>query len=141
MNALAFERIRPTRDLPWFEDYAKHNTFCKVYNDGCCYVAVPSSPGLPSKKERSHYRAPMDDLFDQLYLKAMKENVAKRDLQEYILAGLREEYPDKWGLVDYVERKILRVYKNLGARKKRFRRTLLWNSVVSCHRLSISLHR
>ena len=134
MNALAFQTVRPTRDMPWFEDYAKHNTFCKVYNDGGCYVAVPSSMGLPKKKERSHYRVPMDDLFDQLYLKAIKENVAKKDLQEYILAGLREQYPDKWGLVDYVERKILRVYKNLGARKKRFRRKAFlnpWNYFVT----------
>ena len=79
-------------------------------------------------------RSSMDDLFDQLYLKAINENISRKDLHEYILAGLREAFPNAWGLVDFVERKITRVAKNLGARKKRFRRKAFlnpWNYFVT----------
>ena len=78
MNALAFERICPTRDMPWFEDYAKHNTFCKVYNDGGCYIAVPSSTGLKKHKQRSYIRSSKDDLFDDID-KIFKRGNARRD--------------------------------------------------------------
>ena len=90
---------------------------------------------VPKKHQsRSYMRSSLDDIFDQLYLKAINENVARKDLQEYILAGLREAFPNHWGLVDFVERKISRVAKNLGARKKRFRRKAFlnpWNYFVT----------
>ena len=129
-----YEYVKPDNTFPWFEDYSKHNTFCKVYNDGSCYIAIPSDKGLHRKKERSYVRIPMDDLFDQLYLQALKENISAKELRDYILAGIREQYPDQLGLTEYVEKKILRVYKNLGARKKRFRRKAFlnpWNYFVT----------
>ena len=120
--------------MPWFDEWQQHNTFCKVYNDGGCYIAVPTSKVPKKHKARSYIRSSMDDLFDQLYLKAIKENVAKKDLKDYILAGLREAFPNAWGLVDFVDRNITRVAKNLGARKKRFRRKAFlnpWNYFVT----------
>lgn len=134
MNAITLEEYIPDRSMPWFDEWQQHNTFCKVYNDGGCYIAVPSLNGSKKHKDRSYTRSSMDDLFDQLYLKAIKENVARKNLQEYILAGLREAFPNAWGLVDFVERKITRVAKNLGARKKRFRRKAFlnpWNYFVT----------
>ena len=134
MNAITLEEYIPDRSFPWFDEWQQHKTFCKVYNDGGCYIAVPSSTGLKKHKQRSYMRSTMDDLFDELYLKAINENVARKNLQEYILAGLREAFPNAWGLVDFVERKITRVAKNLGARKKRFRRKAFlnpWNYFVT----------
>ena len=131
---MTYEEYIPDRSFPWFDEWQQHNTFCKVYNDGGCYIAVPSSKATKKYKSRNYTRSSMDDLFDQLYLKAIKENVARKDLQEYILAGLREAFPNRWGLVDFVERKILKVVKNLGARKKRFRRKAFlnpWNYFVT----------
>lgn len=134
MNALSFQRITPERGFPWFEDYKQHNTVCKVYNDGGCYIAVPSKAGIGKMKSRISFRGPIDDFFDQLYLKAIRENVAKKELAGYILAGLRQQFPDTWGLSEYVEKKIARVAKNLSARKKRFRRKAFlnpWNYFVT----------
>ena len=134
MNVITYEEHIPDRSFPWFDEWQQHNTFCKVYNDGGCYIAVPLFTGLKKHKQRSNMRSSMDDLFDQLYLKAIKENVARKNLQEYILAGLREAFPNAWGLEDFVERKITRVAKNLGARKKRFRRKAFlnpWNYFVT----------
>ena len=131
---MTYEEYIPDISVPWFDEWQQHNTFCKVYNDGGCYIAVPSSKAPKKHKRRNYMRSSMDDLFDQLYLKAINEKVARKDLQEYILAGLREVYPNTWGLVDFVEDKILRVSKNLGARKKRFRRKAFlntWNYFVT----------
>ncbi|MBQ8720469.1 MAG: hypothetical protein IJY65_05495 [Clostridia bacterium] len=134
MNALAFEYVKPNSSFPWFDDYSKHNTFCKVYNDGSCYIAVPSDTSLRPKKSRSYCRMPIDDLFDQLYLQAIKDNIARKDIAEYILTGICEQYPDKWGLTEYVDKKLISVYRNLAARKKRFRRKAFlnpWNYFVT----------
>lgn len=134
MKAIAFQHIPATKKMPWFEDYSQHNTYCKVYNDGGCYIAVPSRAKLKAKKERSYCRMPIDDLFDQLHLRAIRENIARKDLQEYILSGLREEYPEMWGLTEYVEKKLFQAARNLGARKKRFRRKAFlnpWNYFVT----------
>lgn len=134
MNAIRYQECIPNQSFPWFDDWQQHNTFCKVYNDGGCYIAVPSLSQSKKYKERCYIRTSLDDVFDQYYLKALKENVPKKDLQEFILAGLREVFPNKWGLTEFVERKILKVAKNLGARKKRFRRKAFlnpWNYFVT----------
>ena len=134
MNALAYQEIRPNRSFPWFDEYQRHNKMCKIYNDGSCYIAIPSTVGVKPKKQRTICRDQWDDLFDQLYLKALRENVAKKNLHDFILSGLREEFPDAWGLADYVDRKIERVAKNLSSRKKRFRRKAFlnpWNYFVT----------
>ena len=134
MNVITYEEHIPDRSFPWFDEWQQHNTFCKVYNDGGCYIAVPSSKMPKKHQSRNYTRSSLDDIFDQLYLKAIKDNVSRKDLQEYILAGLREAFPNRWGLVDFVERKISKVAKNLGARKKRFRRKAFlnpWNYFVT----------
>ena len=87
MNVITYEEHIPDRSFPWFDEWQQHNTFCKVYNDGGCYIAVPSSTMPKKHKGRNYMRSSMDDIFDQLYLKAIKENVAKKDLQEYIPEG------------------------------------------------------
>ena len=134
MNAITFQHINPNQSFPWFEDYSQHNTFCKVYNDGSCYIAVPSSSGVKKKKRVGTVKMPIDSLFEQLYLQALKENISKREICQYILSGLREQYPERLGLEDFVKEKLLKVYKNLGARKKRFRRKAFlnpWNYFVT----------
>ena len=134
MNVITFEEYIPDQSFPWFDEWQQHNTRCKVYNDGGCYIAVPSYSRISKKRERSSIPTLLDDLFDQLYLQALRENVAKKDLHEYILSGLKKAYPDRWGLVDFVECRLLKVSKNLSARKKRFRRKAFlnpWNYFVT----------
>ena len=134
MNAIAFESVNPTQSFPWFEDYTQHNTFCKVYNDGSCYIAIPTS-SMPRKKKRGcTVKMPIDDLFEQLYFQALKDNVRKCDLVPYIVSGLKEHYPNRWDLEDFTKEKLGKLYKNLGARKKRFRRKAFlnpWNYFVT----------
>ena len=52
MNTLA--RITPDITFPWFEDYKEVNHICKVYNDGSCYIAIPTIPGVKNKKKGKH---------------------------------------------------------------------------------------
>lgn len=134
MNALQYQPLRPDHTFPWFDEYKKHNHICKVYNDGSCYIAVPTDFLPKPKRSREKFVSMYDDAFDQLYFKALKENVPRRDLREYILSGLREIFPKDWTLGDYVDSKLLQKSKNLAARKKRFRRKAFlnpWNYFVT----------
>ncbi len=130
MNTVQYEYIRPTKDMPWYDDYAKHNTLCKVYNDGGCYVAIPPMQSGKKKKFTKSIRMPIDDAFDEAFLKAIKEGISGTVLQDYICGILREAYPDYWGLAEYVAKKIVKSKNNIQARKKRFRRKAFlhtWN--------------
>ena len=137
MNALAYEVVGARKGMPWFDEYQEHNKshkFCKIYNDGGCYVAVPSSTVPKKKRFFTRFRLPIDDRFDELYLQALKENFSKAERKSFILSTLREEYPDEWGLSEFVERKLGNVVRNLHARKKRFRRKAFlnrWNYFVT----------
>ena len=133
MNVLAFEHITPSRSFPWFEEYEQHNTVCKVYNDGGCYVAIPQlKPSV--RKPRRAIRNTEDDLFDQFYLEGLKEKLSGEALAEYIVSKIRELRPKFWGVRDFVDEKLLGKKKNLAARKKRFRRKAYlnpWNYFVT----------
>lgn len=136
MNSLSKRLELPNSSWPWFEDFKKKNTLCKVYHDGGCHIAYPLQGlhALLPKKPRCVFRVPMDDVFDQLHLQALKNNLQKQELKAFILAGLREKYPEKHGLEGYVEKKLFGVYKNLCSRKKRFRRKAYlnpWNYFVT----------
>ena len=134
MNALALQRVTPDRTFSWFDDYSEHNTFCKVYNDGSSYIAIPSGKFKGYRRERTFIPGVLDELFDALYFKALKDNVKRKEIPAYIKAGILERYPDAWGVDDLIERNLIRVYRNLAARKKRFRRKAYlnkWNYFVT----------
>lgn len=133
MNVFAYERITPNSSFPWFEDYAQHNTFCKVYNDGGSYVAIPQlKPSV--RKPRRAVRNAEDELFEQFYLEGIEGHLSGEALAEYIVSKIREMRPDFWGVRDFVDEKLLGKRKNLSARKKRFRRKAYlneWNYFVT----------
>ncbi len=136
MNNLSRIKELPNSSWPWFSDFKKHNTLCKVYHDGGCHIAVPKQNlrALYPKKSKFYFRVPMDDVFDQLHLEALKNNVPEQERKDFILAGLRERYPEYPGLEAYLEKKLFKVYKNLCSRKKRFRRKAFlnqWNYFVT----------
>ena len=133
MNVFTYQRITPNKSFPWFDEYSQHNTLCKVYNDGSAYIAVPTQK-FKRKRYRTTVRHAIDDLFDQIYLQALKENVSKTAMHAYVKARLQEVYPGMWGLDDFVTKKIHAVYRNLAVRKKRFRRKAFlnpWNYFVT----------
>jgi len=134
MNALALREVKASKHFPWFEDYSKHNTYCKVYNDGSCYIAVPTTGSVRKHRERLIKDDPFADLFNQFYLQAVKDNLSGEALRGFIVNGICEAFPDKWGIRDYVDKKLEKVQHNLAARKKRFRRKAFlnrWNYFVT----------
>ena len=134
MNALVFQHIFPDNSFPWFEDYSKHNTFCKVYNDGSCYIAHPVEKVKGKKRGRGCAYSPMDTFFNTLYLEAKKMNLSDEKLKAFIKARLSEAYPNEWCLDDFIEKKIYSAKRNLAVRKKRFRRKAFlnpWNYFVT----------
>lgn len=128
MNCITLQPIIPNESFPWFDEWAQHNTFCKIYHDGGSYVAIPQGAKIPSKKRYPGMRTTMDDLFDELYRKAISENIPREDLAVYLTSALKEFYPNDWNLADFVARKIAAAARNLAARKKRFRRKAYLNS-------------
>ncbi len=135
MNVLKFDHVTPNKSFPWFEEYRQHNFSCKVYHDGSNYVAVPVSK-VERKNNQSYkpIRYNIDYLFDELYLKAMRENVRKEHLSEFIKKGILEVYPEDFGVEAFVEKSIERKKRNLFQRKKRCRRKAFlneWNYFVT----------
>ena len=134
MNALSFRSVRPEPSIPWFDDAAPAGTLCKVYNDGGCFIGIPSSRISKKTARRKKVPKPIDDSFREIYLKAMSENVGRSELFEYILSRLEELYPERTDLYTYTECNIHRTRHNIHARKKRFRRKAYlnsWNYFVS----------
>ena len=72
MNDIRYEQIRfPDKSFPWFDEWSKSMTYCKVYHDGSSYVAIPSSTVKSKKSERFiPIRQRKDELFEQLYFEA-----------------------------------------------------------------------
>lgn len=133
MNVL-YQRVTPTIEFPWFDEYKSAHQICKVYNDGGCYIAIPPVTGQKKHKKVLHFRTFKDDLFDQFYLSGLKLNLTGKDLSEHILNGLRQVFPNDWTLRDFVSSSLNRISKNLFARKKRFRRKAFlntWNYFVT----------
>lgn len=136
MNVIRYEQIRfPDKSFPWFDEWSKSMTYCKVYHDGSSYVAMPASTVKSKKSERFiPIRQRKDELFDQLYLEALKKKLSRDKISEYILTELRRELPEEWGLSEFVSDKLAKLYRNLAVRKKRFRRKAYlnpWNYFVT----------
>lgn len=130
MNCLRVLKSNVT--FPWFEE-TRPNIVCKVYHDGGSYIAIPSVVDSNIKVKRyPNIKMPRDDMFEQIYLQALKDKVS--NLREYILKELSGIYPEDWTLSEFVEKKFEKLKKNLAARKKRFRRKAYlnkWNYFVT----------
>lgn len=134
MNVITFESISADKSFPFFDDYSQCSTFCKVYNDGSSYVAIPVLSKKENKRDYIRIRSDLDYAFDEIYFQALKDNVSKKKLSAYILSELKARYPEECGLSEFVDRKIVRVQRNLFVRKKRFRRKAFlnrWNYFVT----------
>lgn len=120
--------------MPWFDDYSSHNTFCKVYNDGGCYVAMPSYKGLRRKQSYRPIVTAIEYTFRELHLEALKAALSGEALFSYIVNGLKAQFPEKLNIEGFVTEQLLKVQKNLFSRKKRFRRKAYlnrWNYFVT----------
>ena len=97
--------------------------FCRVYNDGGHYIAVPLKK-KPERTERprekeEHYAR---EIFDGLYLYTLKEGKSKDETRAFLQDNLAHLFPDDSTLNAFIDENIKRKKNNLHNRKKRFRR-------------------
>lgn len=97
--------------------------FCRVYNDGGHYIAVPLTK-KPERTERprerkEHYAR---EIFDGLYLYTLKEGKSKDETRAFLQDNLAHLFPDGSALNAFIDENIKRKKNNLHNRKKRFRR-------------------
>ena len=97
--------------------------FCRVYNDGGHYVAVPltrrrkKTERLRERKE--HYAR---EIFDGLYLYTLKEGKSEDETRVFLQDNLTHLFPDDTALNVFIDENIKRKENNLHNRKKRFYR-------------------
>ncbi len=136
MNVLTY--IEPDVSFPWFDEVSEpgeNKSPCKIYNDGGHYIASLISSVKNKKIERpKRLKMRVDELFDELYLKGVKQNLKKDDLVSYIKAGLESGFPAYLSLDAFVSDSLSRKHLNLRSRIKRFRRKAAlnrWNYFVT----------
>lgn len=104
--------------FPFFEEPKMY----KIYNDGGHYIAIRYRRSHVRPVPHSASKEEIDVLFDCLYKSAMQDELRGKELRAFIKAGLEERFADYPDIDGYIEDRIGRAWRNLCARKKRFRR-------------------
>ncbi len=112
--------------IPFFEDKTDERLY-KIYNDGGHYIAVPrlkrDKKGVSAGRELTA----TDIAFDSLYSHAVRNGLEKRALADYVQNEMTALFPYIMDMGGFVSEKIVRKYKNMCNRKKRFRRKAYLN--------------
>ena len=108
-----FDDPRPTR---------RKGQFCRVYNDGGHFVAVPLTrtkhkPQRPRKRKEDTAR----ELFDGLYALTLTEGKGKAETRAFLQDNLIHLFEDETAVNAFIDENIKRKLNNLHHRKKRFR--------------------
>lgn len=106
--------------IPFFDEPIKQKQFCKVYNDGGHYIAVPYIPNRTHKRKKEKTNA--QELFDSLYVLAIKDSKSDKDLKEFLQDNLAHLFETEEQVVKFVAEQLERKAYNLYQRKKRFKR-------------------
>lgn len=119
--------------VPFFDDKNDERVY-SIYNDGGHYIAVPrlkrSKKGVSTARELTA----TDIAFNSLFSLAVENGLEKRALAEYVEDEMTTLFPEITDMSGFVAEKIIRKYKNLYNRKKRFRRKAYlnkWNYFVT----------
>ena len=114
------------RECPEFFDDVPtipEKVFCKVYNDGGHYVAVPYFPNRERRKPRED--KPLSELrehFNSLYAYTLTEHYNRAQTLEFLRNNLCTFFDYKNELESFIAEEMKRKARNLHARKNRFRR-------------------
>lgn len=106
--------------IPFFDEPVKQKQICKVYNDGGHYVAFPYIPNRVPKKKKDKTTA--QEMFDSLYLIALKENISGKDLKRFLLDNIAHLFETEEETQKFIAEQLERKAYNLFQRKKRFQR-------------------
>lgn len=119
--------------IPFFDDKTDERLYT-IYNDGGHYIAVPrlqcNKKGVSTGRELTA----TDIAFDSLYSHAVENGLERRALADYVQDEMTTLFPEITDMSGFVAEKIIRKYKNLCNRKKRFRRKAYlnkWNFFVT----------
>lgn len=113
----------PTVEIPFFDGA---NVYCKVYNDGSHYVATPYCPTGKAPPEKQP-KTDTQRLFDELYAQAAEYGLKRAETLKSIRERLQDEIPDETALDAFIAAEMKRTARNVGVRKKRFRRKAYFN--------------
>ena len=108
-----FDEPRPKR---------RTGQFCRVYNDGGHFVAVPlvrakHKPQRPRQRKEDTAR----ELFDGLYALTLTEGKSKAETRAFLQDNLIHLFEDETAVNAFIDKNIKRKLNNLHHRKKRFR--------------------
>ena len=93
--------------------------FCRVYNDGGHYIAVPLHKRREKDICRRRVESDLREIFDALYFYAIKEGKSKDETRAFLQDNLAHLFPDDNALNDFIDVNIKRRLNNLHNRKKR----------------------
>lgn len=106
----------------------------KIYKDGNHFVGTLCTPIFHKKSSTRLGLSEEQRYFDRQYVSAIKQGIGKSSMSSFLCAKMREEYPQKADIKDFVRENTKRKWHNHYARLKRFTRkaTLnLWNYFVT----------
>ena len=109
--------------------------FCKVYNDGGHFIAVPlKKTASKPKKYRISKNNTAREIFDGLYAYTLTEGKNKAETRAFLQDNLIHLFDSKTALNAFIDENLKRKANNLHNRKKRFRRKAnlnRWNYFVT----------
>ena len=101
----------------------RKGNFCRVYNDGGHYIAVPLEKAKNKPKQyRIRKENPAREIFDGLYAYALIEGKTKAETRAFLQDNLIHLFEDETAVNVFIDENIKRKSNNLHKRKKRFRR-------------------
>ena len=107
-------------DIPFFDEPKKQKQLCKVYNDGGHYIAFPYILNRVRKKKNEKTTA--QELFDSLYVIALKDGKSGKDLKQFLRDNLAHLFKADEQVEKFIAEQLERKAYNLYQRKKRFKR-------------------
>ena len=96
--------------------------FCRVYNDGGHFIAVPLNQRREKDTRRRRVESELREIFDALYCYTVKEGKSADETRAFLQDNLAHLFPDDTALNVFIEENTKRKLNNLHNRKKRFYR-------------------
>ena len=96
--------------------------FCRVYNDGGHFIAVPLNQRREKDTRRRRVESELREIFDALYFYTVKEGKSADETRAFLQDNLAHLFPDDTALNVFIEENTKRKLNNLHNRKKRFYR-------------------